>query len=369
MEVGSINFEASPISMRVALLIIIGRKHVNADLRPYICLEPDCLTSEQQYTKRHEWLEHLNQKHWRVFRCPYSCRAADFASPSHLGNHIRQSHPELSSQRDLGMIFDLCERPMPWPEEIKCPLCLETLRSKREYGRHVGRHQTELALFALPSIGEEIEEEWNENHDSDDAQQLNRAEYPIGDGSNSEESELSDGDPESGHTPDPLGQSGSLIEPGKSSTSETSGKSFICQECGRFFDQVHKLNHHKRYHDRAHQCPYPECDKKFGTKTHLVRHIESRHPKSKGYHCPHASCIWAKGGKSFLRKDNLRRHLTRQHGYTLESAEKSIIDLDPTLISGVLTQSRTLSSCISYLYRAFLLSNAHYLRRNLIYEL
>ncbi len=98
------------------------RKHVNADLRPYVCLEPNCLTSEQQYAKRHEWFDHLNQKHWRVFRCPYSCQEADFDSPSQLERHVRQSHPELSSQRDLRMIFDLCERPRPWPEETECPL-------------------------------------------------------------------------------------------------------------------------------------------------------------------------------------------------------------------------------------------------------
>ncbi|KAI0908866.1 hypothetical protein F4823DRAFT_465371 [Ustulina deusta] len=98
------------------------KKHVNADLRPYVCLEPNCLTSEQQYAKRHEWFDHLNQKHWRVFRCPYSCQEANFDSPSQLERHVRQSHPELSSQRDLRMIFDLCERPRPWPEETECPL-------------------------------------------------------------------------------------------------------------------------------------------------------------------------------------------------------------------------------------------------------
>ncbi|KAI1120638.1 hypothetical protein F5Y10DRAFT_257954 [Nemania abortiva] len=143
------------------------KKHVNSDLRPYICLEPDCSTPEQQYARLHDWLEHLDQKHWLSFRCPYSCDAADFTSPSQLKTHIRRSHPELSSQKDLTMILGLCERPRAWPEETKCPLCLHTLHSKREYARHVGRHQTELALFALPNTGEDMEQGMDEDTEED----------------------------------------------------------------------------------------------------------------------------------------------------------------------------------------------------------
>ncbi|OTA56873.1 hypothetical protein K449DRAFT_301811, partial [Hypoxylon sp. EC38] len=85
------------------------------------------------------------------------------------------------------------------------------------------------------------------------------------------------------------------------------------EECGRFFDQVHKLNHHKRYHDRKHECPYEGCDKKFGTKTHLDRHINDKHVKSKAYHCIEPTCPYYKGGKAFPRKDNWRRHMVKKH--------------------------------------------------------
>ncbi|KAI8632970.1 hypothetical protein F5Y19DRAFT_472153 [Xylariaceae sp. FL1651] len=90
----------------------------------------------------------------------------------------------------------------------------------------------------------------------------------------------------------------------------------ICPECGRSFDQIHKLNHHKRYHDRTHECTYEGCDKKFGTKTHLDRHINDRHLKLRAYHCTEPSCPWFKGGKSFPRKDNWRRHMVKKHGST-----------------------------------------------------
>ncbi|KAF3015919.1 hypothetical protein E8E14_011264 [Neopestalotiopsis sp. 37M] len=87
-----------------------------------------------------------------------------------------------------------------------------------------------------------------------------------------------------------------------------------CEQCDRTFDQIHKLNHHKRYHDRRHGCPYPGCDKKFGTKTHLDRHVNDKHEKTKGYHCTESGCQYYIGGKLFPRKDNWKRHMVNKHG-------------------------------------------------------
>ncbi|KAI4866320.1 hypothetical protein F4820DRAFT_260245 [Hypoxylon rubiginosum] len=101
----------------------------------------------------------------------------------------------------------------------------------------------------------------------------------------------------------------------------------MCEECGRYFDQVHKLNHHKRYHDRKHECPYEGCDKRFGTKTHLDRHINDKHVKSKAYHCTDPTCAYYRGRKAFPRKDNWRRHMVKKHGSTpneLEAMDESV---------------------------------------------
>lgn len=141
--------------------------------------------------------------------------------------------------------------------------------------------------------------------------------------------------PSSGRTPDtritispspqpalPAFMSSAKHEP-ESSASPPSGVSnshagsdigkLVCYECGREFEQIHKLNHHKRYHDRKHNCPYDGCDKKFGTKTHLDRHINDKHLKTKAYHCTDPSCPWFKGGRAFPRKDNWRRHMIKKH--------------------------------------------------------
>ncbi|TRX98531.1 hypothetical protein FHL15_000605 [Xylaria flabelliformis] len=111
------------------------------------------------------------------------------------------------------------------------------------------------------------------------------------------------------------------ISPSSSKPSPQPGP-LVCPECSREFDQIHKLNHHKRYHDRAHECTYPGCDRKFGTRTHLDRHINDRHLKLKAYHCTEPTCAWFKGGKSFPRKDNWRRHMIKKHGSTPQDFER-----------------------------------------------
>ncbi|KAJ4194348.1 hypothetical protein NW767_007031 [Fusarium falciforme] len=91
---------------------------------------------------------------------------------------------------------------------------------------------------------------------------------------------------------------------------------YACDEpgCHQVFDQPHKLKHHQRYHTRDHKCPYPNCPKGFGTKTHLQRHINDRHEKKKKFHCSVPGCDYSKqGGKGFPRKDNWKRHMTKIH--------------------------------------------------------
>ncbi|KAK1833102.1 hypothetical protein QBC39DRAFT_51685 [Podospora conica] len=95
---------------------------------------------------------------------------------------------------------------------------------------------------------------------------------------------------------------------------ESSPRFFPCDQCDRVFDQVHKLNHHKRYHDRPHECVHPGCTMRFGTKTHLDRHINDKHNKTRKFYCTQHECPYSKqGGKSFPRKDNWRRHMVNKH--------------------------------------------------------
>lgn len=88
--------------------------------------------------------------------------------------------------------------------------------------------------------------------------------------------------------------------------------------------------HHQRYHTKDHKCPYHDCGKGFGTKTHLQRHINDRHEKKKKFHCVVAGCDYSRqGGKGFPRKDNWKRHMTKIHGVDQQQLPEPIeVDQD-----------------------------------------
>jgi hypothetical protein len=67
-----------------------------------------------------------------------------------------------------------------------------------------------------------------------------------------------------------------------------------------------------KYHDRPEKCPH--CDRRFGTVTHLRRHVNDVHETTEKYFCTVENCKYAKKGDQqmfFSRKDNWRRHLLR----------------------------------------------------------
>ncbi|KAF4339958.1 zinc finger transcription factor ace1 [Fusarium beomiforme] len=107
------------------------------------------------------------------------------------------------------------------------------------------------------------------------------------------------------------------VSPGNAASNSSPGNGLhACDEpgCNQVFDQPHKLKHHQRYHTKDHKCPYPNCGKGFGTKTHLQRHVNDRHERKKKFHCAVQGCDYSRqGGKGFPRKDNWKRHMTKIH--------------------------------------------------------
>ncbi|KAH7323008.1 hypothetical protein B0I35DRAFT_192058 [Stachybotrys elegans] len=129
---------------------VAWKKHVYGDLRPYICIEKDCRTPEVEYARRHLWIQHVKQSHWRLFYCPLGCDTT-VRSPEALHSHLADRH-------GVGNID---------PRSI-APRGTDV----QEYQRHIGRHQEQIALFALPDIsspenaGESDEEQESEAADS-----------------------------------------------------------------------------------------------------------------------------------------------------------------------------------------------------------
>ncbi|KAF5597623.1 zinc finger transcription factor ace1 [Fusarium subglutinans] len=134
------------------------KKHVYGDLRPYICLEKDCNTPGREFSRRHQWMEHVRQIHWKLYSCPFACDL-EFSSPSECIKHVSRSHAGSVNTTDLDALVYLSQKPMDISRGVPCPFCAEMMRSASQYQRHVGRHQEQLALFALPTVESDDKDE------------------------------------------------------------------------------------------------------------------------------------------------------------------------------------------------------------------
>ncbi|KAH7310916.1 hypothetical protein B0I35DRAFT_439884 [Stachybotrys elegans] len=172
------------------------KKHVLDDLRPYTCLFENCLTASKDYGRRHEWMSHVLQNHWKVWRCPASCEAL-WSSESGLKQHLQKAHPDIGSSGDLHAIIERCERRRRLDEKTDCQLCGETLDSIKQYQRHVGKHQVDLALFALPKIGDDGDSDHDDMADDnedevDDGEDVDEDDGEIYTAEREDENELLD---------------------------------------------------------------------------------------------------------------------------------------------------------------------------------
>ncbi|KAK1534477.1 transcription factor RfeG [Colletotrichum costaricense] len=123
---------ASSIPDYLKQLSQINQQHVYDDLRPYNCLAEDCITPGREFGKRHQWMEHMLQRHLRS------------------AEHLETQHRKMVRGDQIDNLVMLSSQPLDEGAKVPCPLCFETMPSLQNYQRHVGKHQRQLALFALP---------------------------------------------------------------------------------------------------------------------------------------------------------------------------------------------------------------------------
>jgi hypothetical protein len=94
----------------------------------------------------------------RWWECVDSCKKP-FNSKSAFEDHIRRTHQNLFIENQFPALVNMQERQMNRETQIECPLCKEMVPPSSHPRRHLGKHQKQLALFALPSNLGQLEEE------------------------------------------------------------------------------------------------------------------------------------------------------------------------------------------------------------------
>lgn len=118
-----------------------------------MCLELDCITPEQEFTRRHDWIEHLSQNHWTIYHCPVTGCSETFKSTSSCKLHVNKLHLGQIPEHQLSALVTLHSVKETHENGFICSLCGESQPSLAWYRRHVGRHEEQLSLFALRGLG------------------------------------------------------------------------------------------------------------------------------------------------------------------------------------------------------------------------
>ncbi|KAF4963442.1 hypothetical protein FSARC_8539 [Fusarium sarcochroum] len=92
------------------------------------------------------------------FECPFCFMMIRISSrrlwnsSEEIKTHLSMVHAATSDSAHLSSLLSICQQPKPEDDTAECPLCKEILPNLKQYQRHVGRHQEDLALFALPQL-------------------------------------------------------------------------------------------------------------------------------------------------------------------------------------------------------------------------
>lgn len=157
-----------PTRGNFAQYLLPFRRHVFRDIHPYICTFPDCTTPQRLFSRRREWFLHELEMHRCHWQCAHGCWG-DFKTACQFEDHVAASHPESTSPEDLAKLSSASVRPMSQWSLVNCSMCGEKDISLQKLKRHLGRHQEDLALFAMPFTGYELEENATEETGSFEA--------------------------------------------------------------------------------------------------------------------------------------------------------------------------------------------------------
>lgn len=124
------------------------------------------MTADRLYDSRHAWFAHELEAHRSTFQCIEGCRRT-FAAESEFVQHIQAYHPEIATSGVTSTLKQISLRRVDLSEDATCKLCNKSMTLARLRG-HLGHHQEQLALFALPTTMDDSEDGTSEEDDADE---------------------------------------------------------------------------------------------------------------------------------------------------------------------------------------------------------
>lgn len=121
------------------------KKHVIADLRPYVCSFSGCTLQDHFFRNRKEWYQHEIQEHRLVWHCNTEGHSQYRAEGDFL-NHMSHDHDVTFLPDQVASVAPMFRCPDRNPEG-DCNICFQHSKNLRS---HVARHLQRIALFALP---------------------------------------------------------------------------------------------------------------------------------------------------------------------------------------------------------------------------
>lgn len=161
------------------------RDHVFSDLQAYSCIYGTCDSSRTTFSTRRSWTAHIFShdivREWKCF-----CSAASFTEKSQFISHVLSDHLPGTADGHRDIVEEMASRferitsTEHSDKLIHCPCCNAIIESsKTKYGRHVGRHLEDIALLALPSQYETIDEVEAREYSDDDEDSSQQIEIPL----------------------------------------------------------------------------------------------------------------------------------------------------------------------------------------------
>ncbi|KIV87198.1 hypothetical protein PV11_02760 [Exophiala sideris] len=155
------------------------KMHVFEDLQAWICTHPECPEGSVTFPSRRKWFEHEEKCHMTAkhFRCTQRECHMIFQSQDSFLSHARFDHSiSVETPAVKWSILNAATISTLQPVDgLQCPLCQTgDWITYRSYEKHLGKHQEEIALCALPPSNEgddddEEDEDGGEGERADDA--------------------------------------------------------------------------------------------------------------------------------------------------------------------------------------------------------